>query len=222
MAGVPAAPPPAQPCRGPAPCHGSFLPASPSSCTQLRSGLLRSPAGEAAPPRAAPPSAALVGSALVPSLLPSGTGAASPHTGEVRCLRPNATRLCGTTTPQDGADPQPRLHNAPGCEAAPPAPQGGSKPRTAQRWGRHGGLHGVLHSHGSTGLQPGPAPLAEPLESLRAARPRQALICPSMRKTACRYRLAGKGGAGSSSEGLRSRRKELRAARSRGTDASQL
>lgn len=139
MAGVPAAPPPAQPCRGPAPCHGSFLPASPSSCTQLRSGLLRSPAGEAAPPRAAPPSAALVGSALVPSLLPSGTGAASPHTGEVRCLRPNATRLCGTTTPQDGADPQPRLHNAPGCEAAPPAPQGGSKPRTAQRWGRHGG-----------------------------------------------------------------------------------
>ena len=29
--------------------------------------------------------------------------------------------------------------SAPGCEAAPPAPQGGSKPRTAQRWGRHGG-----------------------------------------------------------------------------------
>lgn len=149
-------------------------------------------------------------------------GGVPSHSGEVRCLRPNATRLCGTTTPQDGADPQPRLHNAPGCEAAPPAPQGGSKPRTAQRWGRHGGVHGVQHSHGSTGLQPGPAPLAEPLESLRAARPRQALICPSMRKIACRYRLAGKGGAGSSSKGLRSRRKELRAARSCGTDASQL
>lgn len=164
MAGVPAAPPPAQPCRGPAPCHGSFLPASPSSCTQLRSGLLRSPAGEAAPPRAAPPSAALVGSALVPSLLPSGTGAASPHTGEVRCLRPNATRLCGTTTPQDGADPEPRLRQRPAVRRRPRPRR--AAPNLAQRsaGGDMGGLHGVQHSHGSTGLQPGPAPLAEPLE----------------------------------------------------------
>lgn len=221
MAGVPAAPPPAQPCRGPAPCHGSFLPASPSSCTQLRSGLLRSPAGEAAPPRAAPPSAALVGSALVPSLLPSGTGAASPHTGEVRCLRPNATRLCGTTTPQDGADPEPRLRQRPAVRWRPRPRR--AAPNLAQRsaGGDTGGCMGCSATTAPQGSSPAPLPL-QSHSSLRAARPRQALICPSMRKIACRYRLAGKGGAGSSSKGLRSRRKELRAARSRGTDASQL
>lgn len=149
-------------------------------------------------------------------------GGVPSHSGGVRCLRPNATRLCGTTTPQDGADPEPRLRQRPAVRRRPRPRR--AAPNLAQRsaGGDMGGLHGVQHSHGSTGLQPGPAPLAEPLESLRAARPRQALICPSMRKIACRYRLAGKGGAGSSTEGLRSRHKELRAARSRGTDASQL